>query len=382
MTDGVNPPRILVCGTRFGEHYLASLATPGARYRLAGILARGSARSAALAQHFDVPLYPHVDAVPDDGIDIVCVVVRTALFDGQGTALAQAFLERGLPVLQEHPAHPGEVARLKRLARQNQTTYQVNAFYPHLPAGRCWIDYIGRAMRGGERLPQFLEMTTSPQLLYSSLDLLGRAMGGLETTKISGPLHSAQSPFHTFVGTVNDIPFTLNFQSFLDPSDPDHHSLVMHKMAALWPEGTVQLTNSFGPVLWSHALYAPDYDRDDRGASYILSPELHRACRYFSQPSATALGDPEGEPIRDVVARQFPDAVAAALDDVWNARTGSAATPFQSEDYLLSLGQFWLKIMQMAGQPRMLSLPPPPPPFPDPVDYAQTERSQIWMNAF
>ncbi|MGD7149842.1 thiazolinyl imide reductase, partial [Ralstonia pseudosolanacearum] len=49
---------VLVCGTRFGEHYLAALtcaerlwaARPAhlPRYRLAGLLARGSERSRAL----------------------------------------------------------------------------------------------------------------------------------------------------------------------------------------------------------------------------------------------------------------------------------------------------------------------------------------------
>ena len=367
------PPRIVVCGTRFGEHYLSALTAENSGFELAGIVARGSERSKALAKHFGVPLFPDIDAIPDGLVDMACIVVRTALFGGNGTKLAEAFLQRGIPVLQEHPVHPGEVARLKRLAKRNGAHYHVNTFYPYLPAGSRWIDYVSQAMRGGIHPPQFLELTTSPQLLYSSLDLLGRAIGGLKSFSLDGSLNPEKSPFHIFTGQVNDIPFSLNFQSFLDPSDPDHHSLIMHKMSAIWPEGTVQLANSFGPVLWSSALYAPNYDRNDLSASYILSPEKHRDCRYYTQPSAQPLGDAAGAPVRDVVVHQFPIAIRTAVSELHAAIEASASSEWQGDDYLFSLGQAWLKIMQQAGQPKSVSMPPPPPPFPDPVEFARQQ---------
>ena len=362
-------PRVLVCGTRFGEHYLAALHSDDSDFELAGIVARGSARSTALAQHLDVPLYPDIASVPSGSVDMACVVVRTALFGGDGTKITEDCLERSIPVLQEHPVHPGEVARLKRLAIRNAARYHVNSFYPYLPAGTCWVDYVQQATRDGARPPHVLEITTSPQLLYSSLDLICRALGGIGSTKIEGPFGQGKSPFHIFAGTVNDIPFTLNLQSYLDPADPDHHSLVMHKMSAIWPESTVQLCNSFGPVIWSNALYAPEYDRNDVASSYILSPDKHRECRYFAQPSAAPLGPAAGDPVRDVVVNQFPRAIRLAVSELSKAISTSAPSPWQEEDYLLSLGQFWLKIMQMAGKPDEVSMPPPPPPFPDPVEY-------------
>lgn len=369
-----DPTRVIVCGTRFGEHYLSALTAEGSGFELAGIVARGSERSLALAAHFDVPLFADVDVIPEGCADLACVVVRTALFGGQGTALAEALLKRGIPVLQEHPVHPGEVARLKRLAGRNQAYYHVNAFYPYLPAGRQWIDYVSQATRQGSHAPRFVELTTSPQLLYSSLDLLGRSLGGLESFELDGPLGSKSAPFHLFAGQIKDTPFSLNFQSFLDPSDPDHHSLISHKLTAIWPESTVHLTNSFGPVLWSSVLYAPDYDRSDLEASYILSPDSHRECRYYTQPSTLPLGAASGAPVRDVVVQQFPGAIRAAVAELQRAVIDGASPLAQSTDYLLSLGQAWLKIMQQAGQPDTVKMPPPPPPFPDPVAFAQQQR--------
>ena len=108
---------------------------------------------------------------------MACVVVRTTLFGGDGSRLAEALLKRGIHVLQEHPVHPGEVVSLRRHAEAVGVRYHVNSFYPHLPAFRHFIAY---ASAGGERAPAaFAEVTTSPQLLYSALDSLGRSLGSL-----------------------------------------------------------------------------------------------------------------------------------------------------------------------------------------------------------
>ncbi|MBK3558799.1 Gfo/Idh/MocA family oxidoreductase [Streptomyces sp. MBT56] len=110
------PMRVVVCGTRFGQVYAAALTRAPERFRLVGILARGSARSAALAEEYGVPLYDAVEQLPDD-VDAACVVVSTAVGGGRGAELAKELLERGIHVLQEHPVHPDELAECLRVAR-------------------------------------------------------------------------------------------------------------------------------------------------------------------------------------------------------------------------------------------------------------------------
>lgn len=362
---------VVVCGTCFGEHYLAAIARLGGDVRLAGILARGGARSRALAAHLDVPLYRDVADLPAD-IDVACVVVRTTLFGGDGTRLAEALLKRGIHVLQEHPVHPGEVASLRRQAEAAGVRYHVNSFYPHLPAFRHFIAYASAA---GERAPAaFAEVTTSPQLLYSALDGLGRSLGSLAGLGCVGPLvpPSDGLPFHAFQGRVGGVPFSLMLQSWLDPADPDHHSLVMHRMAVGWPEGTVNLVNSFGPVVWSHSLYAPDYRQDGEASSYLLSPERHAGCRHFTQPSAHVLGSPAGAPFWDVVHAEFPEAIGHALAELRCAIEAPGSVPWQSDAYLADLGKAWLAVLRQAGPPRERAMPVPPPPHPDPVEFART----------
>ncbi|MBB2964982.1 Gfo/Idh/MocA family oxidoreductase [Methylobacterium sp. R2-1] len=376
MSAADQPLRVLVCGTRFGEHYLAALRDGTGGFRLVGILARGSRRSRALAAHLGVPLYASPEAVPEGAADLACVVVRTTLFGGEGSRLAEALLGRGLHVLQEHPVHPTEIARLTAAARGRGLHYHVNAFYPHVPAGRTFIDYAGQARAA--RAPSFAELTTSPQLLWSSLDLLGRALGGLAGFRCasSAPPAPGELLFTPLQGTVGALPFSLLIQNFLDPADPDHHSLVMHRLALGWPEGVVNLVNSFGPVVWTHALYAPDYEADGTEASYLLARTRHANNRHFTLPSAHVLGPAQGGSVAEVVETTFPDAIRRALGEMRAGIADSAAAPFQRPDYLLDLGQAWLAVMRAAGPVRHRALSPPPPPYPDPRAYAAMLRDE------
>ncbi|NIF29092.1 thiazolinyl imide reductase [Pantoea sp. Tr-811] len=366
------PVKVLVCGTRFGEHYLAALAggtLPG--YRLAGILARGSQRSRALAERLGVVLYQSVEQLPAD-IQVACVVVRSAIVGGDGSNIARALLERGIHVLQEHPAHPTDIARLQAVGHAHGCRYQVCTFYPHLPAGRRLIGYARASAE--RRAPAFVEITTSLQLLYSSLDLVQRALGGPAASFSCSAAPLAEGPpmpFRALQGRFGTVPFALHLQDWLDPHDPDHHSLVMHRIAIGGPEGHVTLVNSYGPVVWSHPIYAPDYQRDDAAASYLLAPEAHADCRFNRQPTAVTFGPGDGPSLAQAVHNDFPQAIGAALDELLDP-TAAVHQPAWWQAH----GQAWLGIMRAVGQPREVHCAPPPVPWPDPLQYAQIQHAQ------
>ena len=367
----ISRPSAVVCGTRFGEHYLAALAHPDSPLRLAGILARGSERSRLLAEKFGVPLWRSVEQI-DDAVTVACVAVRSRMVGGEGSALAEALLRRGLRVVQEHPLHPGEAARLQSLASEQGTRYHINSFYPQLPAARRFIDYV-QAWRKQQPL-QIIEITTSLQLLYSALDVVGHALGTLRASHFMAAPAPTRSdwPMRQLHGEIDNIPVLINLQTTLDPSDPDHHSLVMHRISCGNTSGNLCLTGSFGPVVWSHAIYAPDYHRDDAQSSWLLAPELHQQRHYNQQPGALVFGSPRGESLNELVQDAFPRGLHRAFAEL----LAEASPAWQQPEWWKNQGALWLDIMRQVGQPVTQQFDAPARPSPDPLRWAAAIKEE------
>ncbi|MFS2225862.1 Gfo/Idh/MocA family oxidoreductase [Pantoea sp. B65] len=364
-----NKYRVVVCGTRFGEHYLAALTRQSSEFELVGILARGSERSRLLAEKLQVTLYQQVDQLPDE-IDIACVVIRSRIVGGDGSSLAEQLLQRGIAVLQEHPVHLSDIRRLQGLARQYGTRYHINTLYPALPAASCFIDYVRQS--ASRQQPTFIELTTSLQLLYSSLDIIGRALGDLSPMICSAPQLPALPdgtppwPFRQMQGTFAGVPVCINLQTTLDPRDPDHHSLVMHRIAIGGTEGHVCLTSSFGPVVWSHSIYAPDYQQDGVTASWLLSPECHQQSHYNQQPVGMVLGRSQAPNLIEATQHDFPLAILTALREL----VAEPAPWWQQPAWWQQHGEAWITLMRNAGAPQLTRFAAPLKPFPDPRAFA------------
>ena len=93
--------KAVVVGSTFGSVYAEGIKIAD-DVELAGIVGRGSKRSAALAASYGVPLYQGANAVPAN-IDLACVVVRSAMVGGDGVEISRSFLEKGIHVIQEQP---------------------------------------------------------------------------------------------------------------------------------------------------------------------------------------------------------------------------------------------------------------------------------------
>lgn len=134
---------------------------------------------------------------------------------------------------------------LQGIAALHGRRYHVNSFYPHLPAGQRFIDYARQS--AGQRRPAFVEITTSLQLLYSSLDIVLRALGGPGTHgafSCSAPLPLPEPegqepwPFRSLQGRIAGVPFVLHLQTYLDPAEPsiqDMTQLVRQLVDAIRP---------------------------------------------------------------------------------------------------------------------------------------------------
>jgi thiazolinyl reductase component of yersiniabactin synthetase len=66
----------------------------------------------------------------------------------------------------------------------------------------------------------------------------------------------------------------LLLQRYLDPEDPDMHSLIMHRLLLGWPEGHLSLEASYGPVIWSSSLFVAEHQENAR--SLYRRPEILR----------------------------------------------------------------------------------------------------------
>jgi len=349
--------RVLIAGAKFGEVYLNTFLQSQTGLELAGLLARGSRRAQQLAHDFGIPLYTSFEQVPDD-IDIACVVVRSTVARGEGSQLAARFLRRGAHVLQEHPLHPEDVASLQELARERDLVYWVNSFYPHLPAGRCWIERASR-IRGlldGE-MPCSAHLTTSRQLLYSTLDLLLQACGVVEGSEARVEALDGADDCFTPLSLVlrGGCQVALRLQSYLDPSDPDMFSLVMHQASLIWPSGYLTLETSHGPVLWTSSFHDPQHGNRER-TMYRYADEV--GCH--TQPTSMVLHESPGT-WRDAFEVHGASAIGDVLRKMCRVLDGASAPAGFSAAHQLALARLWLAVLRVAPpvEERRLARPRP-----------------------
>lgn len=332
-------PRVVVCGTKFGRVYLSPFRRTDFPFELASVVAKGSDRSRACAQAYDVPLVTDVRELPD-GIDIACVVVGAGPNGGPGAALSMALMARGIHVLQEHPVHETELIACLREARRCGVTYHLNTHHVHVAPVRRFVTTCRELFR--KQPPLFVDAVCSFQTAYTLLDILGAALGGLRPWAFSAPvaippewrsLTGAERPFRTLEGVIAGVPLTLRVQHEIDPSDPDNYSHLMHRIAIGVEGGVITLISTHGPVVWSSRAHLP---ADARQTVAIEdSPAPH-----FNWPSVAALG-PAGAPsYREVLTSLWPDAIGRALVGLREAIT-AREDPSRRAQYHLTLCRLW-----------------------------------------
>ncbi|MGI5286412.1 Gfo/Idh/MocA family oxidoreductase [Nonomuraea polychroma] len=335
--------RVVVCGTGFGQVYVKGVRA-AAGFELAGILARGSDRSQALARRWGVPLH---DRIPED-VDVACVVVRPAHV---GTELALEFLRRGVHVLHEQPISGDELARCLREARRTGAAYLLNSFYVHLEPIRAFVA-AARALTA-KRKVLFADAACAVQVAYPMVDILGQALGRLRPWSLAdpAPLPEPGAPFRSLQGTLAGVPLTLRVQNQLHHKDPDNHAHFLHRVAIGTDAGVLTLADTHGPVLWSPRLHAP---RDDDG-NLVLDGS--------AAPPLTAtvpLGPPGTDSFAHLMDAVWPGGVAHALARLREAVEGSADT-MRTGQYHLATCRLWEDLTRGIGPPDLVDLPEPRP---------------------
>ena len=337
------PKKVLIVGSKFGEIYLNAFIQPDPDWVLAGLLTKGSPRSRTLAKAFGIPLFTDINQLPDD-IDFVCIVVRSSIVKGNGSKLAEHFIQQGTSVLQEHPVHPDEILNLQQMAKSHKCHYLVNSFYPNNMAGQKWITNAQNICRQLQQSPVWGQVMTSRQLLYSALDLLCQALEQ-DPTKIDVALEKDEKPLQTLRLSTPKGDFMLCLQKHLSLEDPDQHSLIMHHLILGWPAGYLTLGGSYGPVSWNNALFLRNHQNNEK--SLYQAPEDMG----LDVPVFRSLYEAP-ENWRDVMEIYGPEAVKYTLKKFHQYLDESEHDREVAwrNDYQLALSQLWLKVLHSAGQ--------------------------------
>lgn len=343
MTQSNNLLRVVVCGTKFGRVYLAAFDPPAPGFELVGIVAHGSARSHACAAHYGVPLFNTVDEVPAD-VDIACVVVGAAINGGRGAELAQAFMARGIHVLQEHPLHLTELAACLQAAHRHRVVYRLNTHYLHVPPVQRFIR-VARALFARQR-PLFIDAACSFQVAYTLLDVLAVALGGVHPFSFAQlpQLRAAPKldvPFRSLDGFIAGVPITLRVQNQMDPADPDNHAHLFHRISFGTEGGNLTLTNTYGPIVWSPRPYMPTDMRETVTIDLSAAP-------HFEYASATIIGPAEAPSYREILRRLWPDGVRNALIEL-RAAINAKEDPRRRGQLHVSLCELWQDLVARLG---------------------------------
>jgi thiazolinyl imide reductase len=215
--------------------------------RLAGVLSRGSERSRALARQASVAHYAGLEALPQGVVDAAVVAVPGEA----GTRLAVGLLDRGIPVLAEHPWEPEALERALAAAAERGVAFEVNGHFADLAEG------AGTLLRHAAAAPPplYAHLTANPRTLWSALDLLGRALGALRPLDLAPA--AARGPgavgfavgFAVLQGTLAGVATTILCQTQVSAEDDGSATLVNHRLELGDAGGLLSMADTFGPVV-------------------------------------------------------------------------------------------------------------------------------------
>ena len=238
----MKPWRVLVCGSNYGQIYFEALKRNRTAYQPVGLLARGSARSVALAQAEGAPLYRSVGELPG-GIDLACVALGM-----QAAGVVLELIRRGIPMLCEHPQKPDFLARALKMAA-GRVPFHLNAHFGWLAAPRTFISETRRLMTS--ELPLSLHVQATDRSLYGLLDIAGLALAGLRPGRFRAIAPSVLRGRMNGAVAAFEIQGSSGRRSLPDGS-PGY--LFDQRIAIGFPSGVLTMLSVAGPVVWNQNL--------------------------------------------------------------------------------------------------------------------------------
>lgn len=270
------PLNVLVCGANYGAAYLDAMGLRPDRFRLAGLLARGSDRSRKLSDRHGVPLYLAPEQLPA-AIDVACAAMGTS---AHGTVLA--LLRRGIHVLCEHPVGGACAREALAAAAANGVSFHVNGHFADLPAPRAFITRARSLANECESL--FVRILAADRSLWGNLDIAGRALRGWPPFRVERVTHLGS--FAVVTGWAGPMPAVLQLQLSRDsdpmPADGSPAYVADFCVSLGFSAGILTLSSIAGPVLWN-ANYAQARSTGELLWQALEADPLLTAARLYRQ---------------------------------------------------------------------------------------------------
>ncbi len=305
--------RVLVCGSNYGRSYITALRREPRKYELAGILARGSARSQRVAAVNGVPLYRSADEIPDN-IDLSCAAMSSTAW-----AVVLQLVRRGIPVLCEHPYPPGALKKALALASKHNVQFHVNGHFVNLPESQAFVRECRHIAKAAG--PEFVEIMATERSLYGALDILASAVERLSPPRIR--VLSRRATFVLLEGTMGKLPVRLTVQvsgkkgsGQLADGSPAY--LLDLRLTAAFPTGLLTLLSVTGPVVWTST-----------PAQVLGNSEPLSAICHHEKQTLAELGE------------QRIQANVEALNSIRSAILGHGAPETQQPDHILEVSKTW-----------------------------------------
>lgn len=330
--------KVLVCGTTFGQVYLGGIQQASSDYELVGILSTGSEQSRQCSERYGVPLYTDIDQIDTSNIDIACVVVRSSIVGGKGTAIARQFLEKGVHVMQEQPVHLDDMMTCLKVARENRCLYMINTFYPYIETVHQFIQNAQKIKQSSKLV--YIEATCSVQVMYPLLDMLNQSIDGLSPWSIN-KTDLKNGIFTIMTGKIKDIPYDIKIQNQLDANNPDNFFHLFHKIDFYYEGGRLSLSDTHQHSIWYPRVFVPN---DEQGNLNLYTDNTFLRLPVSEQSNA----DAQEISYQNIYEQLWPKATTVALRQCENYIN----KPKESKKYLqqlLTLCQFWNQIGNQMG---------------------------------
>ena len=303
---------MLVCGVNYGLTYLQAARLNPDRYQVAGILSRGSVRSLAVSEEFDLPLYRDPLQIPDD-FDIASVAVGS-----RSPEVMLGLMDRGINILAEHPQREGPLREALRKAGDLGLALHVNPHFSDLDAPAAFIETCCRNSQ--RERPVMLQVMAADRALWGVLDLLYQSLGSLSSIRFQEI--RIDNGFMLLQGTLAPGVLEIRLQSALRRGgfipDGSQEYLLDLRAAAVFPSGALSMLSVAGPVVWNNNLSGID------------------------SPSQTLSEFPcRGTQTAADFSRERTAANLYALDRLVSEIEDGVKSPNQSPDALIEIAKTW-----------------------------------------
>lgn len=331
----------IVCGVRFGQFYIEAI-KKSEKIDLVGILSKGSDKSNKCAEKYHTKLYTKLEELPPD-IDIACVVIRSGVLGGEGTALAIGLMNKGIHVVLEQPVHQKDLALCYKTAKQNKVFFVLGDLYPELPSVKKFIALSQGIIE--HQNPLYINIDLATQVSFPLVHILNKVLPSLRPSEIQQTIKE-DTPFQVISLKIAGTPVVIRAHNQVDLKISDSYLHLFHSITLGVGGGRLSLIDTHGPVTWQPRLVSPDYD-------FIPADLKQNPTERMLEESNLIIGQPKYPNYQEILTQLWPDAILQDIERIIGLINGSISENQMAKwgQQELLCAQLWHEISNALGYP-------------------------------